>query len=340
MTLPIRLYYLCSGAVLALALPGVAVAEGTLNIMNAGGEYGDSIEACVNKPFTEKTGITVVTETPGGFAKMQAQAKSGVITNTTSDASTGDMLRMAAEGLIEPIDWAKMNPEPMFDEAKNEFGFGASYFSTIMASRIDVPAVANWVEFFDSEAFPGKRALPTYPDFVLPFAAMGGGQSMEDAAKGVDLDLAFATLEKIQDDIIWWESGAQPAQLLKDNEAQYAIAWSGRVLGQEGVLASFNQGMLDISWNVVAKGITDEQRDMLYQWLALQTNVEVQECLVGYLPYPGPSPELAARVAPEVAANFPTAEANKAVQWLVPGQWWFDNAADVEKRWTEFKLLQ
>ena len=75
----------------------MAAAEAVLNIMNAGGEYGDSVEACVTKPFFDKTGVKVVTETPGGFAKMQAQAKSGVITNTTSDGSTGDMLRMAAE---------------------------------------------------------------------------------------------------------------------------------------------------------------------------------------------------------------------------------------------------
>lgn len=335
-----KISYLCSAAFLALSLPGAALAEGTLNILNSGGEYGDSIEACVNKPLLEAEGIKVITETPGGFAKIQAQAKSGVITNATTDASTGDMLRMAAEGLIEPIDWAKLNPEPMFDEAKNKFGFGASYYSTIMAYRSDAAAPSNWVEFFDTKKFPGVRALPSYPDFVLPFAAIAGGQSIEDAAKGVDLDLAFATLEKIKDDVIWWESGAQPAQLLKDNEAQYAIAWSGRVLGQDGVTATYNQGMLDISWWVMAKGITDEQRDMLYTWLRYQTKSDVQACLVGYLPYPGASPDLESKVTPEQAAAFPTAAGNKAVQWLVPGQWWFENGAAVEKRWSKFKLLQ
>jgi len=284
MRLPFGLLTSCAAAILALASPGVVLAEGTLNVMSAGGEYGDSLEACVNKPLLASDGLTVVMNTPGGFAKLQAQAKSGVITNATTDASTGDMLRMAAEGLIEPIDWAKLNPEPMFDEAKNANGFGASYYSTIMAWRSDAPAPTNWVDFFDTEKFPGMRALPAYPDFVLPFAAMGGGQSVEDAAKGVDLDLAFATLERVKDSVIWWESGAQPAQLLKDNEAQYAIAWSGRVMGQEGVTASYNQGMLDISWWVVAKGISDEQRDLLYTWLRAQTNADVQSCLVGFLP--------------------------------------------------------
>ena len=36
--------------------------------------------------------------------------------------STSELSRMAAEGLIEEIDWEAIDPKPMFDEAKNEFG--------------------------------------------------------------------------------------------------------------------------------------------------------------------------------------------------------------------------
>lgn len=311
-----------------------------LHIMNSGGEYGDALDKCVNGPLLKDANIKVITETPGGYAKIAAQAKSGVITNTVTDGSTGDMYRLAAEGLLEPIDWAKLNPEPMFDEAKNANGFGASYYSTIMAWRKDAKAPQNFVDFFDTEKFPGKRALPDYPEFVLAFAAMGDGMTPEEVQKGVDLDRAFKTLERIKKDTIWWQSGAQPAQLLKDNEVQYAIAWSGRVLGQEGVEATYNQGMLDISWWMVAKGISDEQRDMLYAWMKVQSNAEVQKCILDFLPYPGPSPQLEKIVTPEVLKTFPTSAENKKVQWLINGQWWFDHAAEVEKRWNEFKLAQ
>ena len=311
-----------------------------LHVMTAGGEYGDSLDKCINEQLLKDAGIKVISETPGGYAKIAAQAKSGVIVNTVTDGSTGDMHRLAAEGLLEPIDWAKLNPEPMFDEAKNPNGFGASYFSTIMAWRNDAKAPQNFVDFFDTEKFPGKRALPDYPEFVLAFAALGDGMTPEEVSKGVDLDRAFKTLERVKKDTIWWQSGAQPAQLLKDNEAQYAIAWSGRVLGQDGVTATYNQGMLDISWWVVAKGISDEQREMLYAWLRAQSNAEKQKCLVSFLPYPGASPELEKIVTPEMLKTFPTSSENKKVQWLSNGQWWFDNAKEVEKRWNEFKLLQ
>ena len=91
-------------AMLALCTSGAATAqEKVLRVMNSGGSYGDSIEECVNKPLMEQAGIKVVQESPGGFAKLQAQGRSGVIANTTTDASTGDLLRMVAADLVEPM---------------------------------------------------------------------------------------------------------------------------------------------------------------------------------------------------------------------------------------------
>ena len=131
-----------------------------LHVMDAGGQWGDAVAKCVDEPLLKEKGIKVITETPGGYAKLAAQAKSGVINNVSTDGSTSELSRMAAEGLIEEIDWAAIDPKPMFDEAKNKYGFGSSYYSTIMAWRKGVPAPGNWVEFFDTEKFTGKRALP------------------------------------------------------------------------------------------------------------------------------------------------------------------------------------
>ena len=73
---------------------------------------------------------------------------------------------------------------------------------------------------------------------------------------------------------------------------------------------------------------------------AIRSNAEVQKCMLDFLPYPGPSPKLEKIVAPDVLKTFPTSVENKKVQWLINGQWWFDHAAEVEKRWNEFKLQQ
>jgi putative spermidine/putrescine transport system substrate-binding protein len=333
------LYAVTAAAMMAFAMPALAQVK-ELHVMDAGGQWGDAVAKCIDEPLLKEKGIKVVTETPGGYAKMAAQAKSGVINNVATDGSTSELARMAAEGLLEEIDWGAINPMPMFDEAKNKYGFGSSYYSTIMAWRKGVPAPSNWVEFFDTEKFPGKRALPDYPDYVLPFAAMADGMTPEEISKGIDLDRAFKTLKRVKKDTIWWQAGAQPPQLLKDNEAQYAISWSGRVVGQDGVETSFNQGMLDMSWFMIAKGASEDQKKMLYQWFHEQTIPEKQACVAQYISYPGPSPELEKLLPKDKLNQFPTYSENKKVQWLINGDWWFKNAAEIEKRWNEFKLEQ
>ena len=138
------------------------------------------------------------------------------------------------------------------------------------------------------------------------------------------------------------------------SSSAYAISWSGRVVGQEGVETSFNQGMLDVSWFVVAKGAndeqllllvvakgaTDEQKKLLYRWFQDQAIAEKQACVAQYISYPGPSPELEALLPKDKLHEFPTYSENKKVQWLASGDWWYKNAAEIEKRWNEFKLQQ
>ena len=333
-------FSILSGLMLALAVPAAAQEVKELHVMDAGGQWGDAVAKCVDEPLLKDKGIKVIVETPGGYAKLAAQVKAGVVNNVSTDAGTNELSRMISEGLIEKIDWAAVNPEPMFEEARNEYGFGSSYYSTIMAWRKDAAAPKDWAEFFDTEKFPGKRALPDYPDYLLPFAAIADGVAPDEVAKGFDLDRAFKTLERVKKDAIWWQAGAQPPQLLKDNEAQYAISWSGRVIGQEGIDTSFNQGMLDVSWFVVAKGATEEQKQMLYQWFKAQTEVEKQACVAQYVSYPGPSPELEKHLPKDKLAEFPTYSENKKIQWFANGDWWFKNAAEIEKRWNEFKLQQ
>lgn len=311
-----------------------------LHVIHAGGQWGDAVHKCIDEDIMEKQhGIKVIVESPGGLAKLRAMVESGNISATAFDAETGELFQEIALGLIEPIDWAKINPDPMFDDAKHEYGFGSSYYSTVMAFRNDAKAPKNWVDFFDTVNFPGKRALPVYPGFILPFAALGDGVPV-DQLFPLDVDRAFKTLERIKDDVIWWEAGAQPPQLLQDNEAQYAISWSGRVAGKEGITVSFQDGMLDTSWFVIAKGASEAEKEAAWIWFREQSKAEAQACVAQYISYTGPSPDLDALLPQDRLNEFPTTSANRAVQWLTDGQWWYENAEAVQQRWEEFRLVQ
>jgi putative spermidine/putrescine transport system substrate-binding protein len=310
-----------------------------LHVLWAGGQWGDAVHTCVDEDMLKEHGIKVVEESPGGLAKMEAMIQSGNITHTVFDFPTDEVERAKAKGLLAKMDYDKIKPFAMFPEAKQEYAIGPSYFSTIMAWRADAKAPSNWTEFFDTENFPGKRALPDYPGFVLPFAALGDGVPV-DKLFPLDLDRAFKTLDRIKADTIWWQAGAQAPQLLKDNEAQYAISWSGRVVGQDGIKTSFNQGMLDISWYGIPKGADPAEMEAAWIWLRMQTDPKRQACVAQYISYTGPSPDLDALLPKDKLDQFPTYSENKKVQWLANAQWWLDNTDLVEKRWQEFKLAQ
>lgn len=326
-------------ALIALGLPAAAEPAKTLRILTAGGEWTDAVAKCVDAPFTQKYGIKVELDTPAGYAKLAGLAQSGNVNVALLDLETTELERANATGLLDPIAWDKVAPATMFPDAKKPYGFASTYFSTIMAWRPDAKAPSNWVEFFDTKNFPGKRALPDYPGYVLAFAAIADGV---DPAKlfPLDLDRAFKTLERIKGDTIWWTAGGQSAQLLQDNEAQYAIGWSGRIANKTDIKHSFNQGMLDTSWWGMPKGADPAMQEAAQLYLHEYSDPKQQACIAQYISYTGPSPELDPLLPKDKLEQFPNFKKNRDVQFVTDGKWWYDNAAEVERRWQEFKLAQ
>ena len=43
------------------------------------------------------------------------------------------------------------------------------------------------------------------------------------------VDRAFKKLDTIKKDIVWWDAGAQPPQLLASKEVVMTTAWNGRI---------------------------------------------------------------------------------------------------------------
>ena len=327
-----------SALVLAMQVAPAGAQVSELRMTEAGGASGESIEKGYLVPFTKETGIEVVRENPSGLGKLRAMVESGNVTSTLLELSSPELEQAKALDLVEPLDWDAIDPMPIFDEARDESGYGYQYYSTIMAWREDAPAPSNWQDFWDTENFPGKRALPDYPAYVLPMALLADGVA-PDELYPLDLDRAFASLEKIKDDVaVWWQAGAQPPQLLKDNEVQYAVAWSGRVAGQDGVAYSFDQGQLDLAFFVVPKGADPASKEAAMGILHQMSVPDNQAVAAEVIPYTGNSPDLEPLLPQDQLDQYPTTTENKDKQFLSDAKWWFENAEEVETRWQEFKL--
>ncbi|MFP5405752.1 MAG: extracellular solute-binding protein, partial [Gammaproteobacteria bacterium] len=275
---------------------------------------------------------------PTSVGKLQAMVQSKNITSTLVELGATNVVQARALGLLEPLDWAAIDPAPMYPEARWPDAFGYQYFSTIMAWQKGAKKPASWADFWNVKDFPGKRALPDYPSYALPLALLADGVKPENLYP-LDLDRAFASLGKIKDHVaVWWKAGAQAPQLLEDKEVKYAAAWSGRVVENPKLEYTYNQGLLMLSYFVVPKGADPASKAAAMGLLHEMSQLKNQVVAANIIPYTGPSPDLEQAIAKEKADDYPTSETNKKAQTLADPVWTADNAKAIEKRWQEFKL--
>ena len=194
-----------------LALPGIARAQSQvreIRMMEAGGLSGDSIEAGYIRPFTARTGIRVVRENPTPVGKLRAMVEPRTFPGVLLERGGFPPAIAQAAGLIEPLDWAAINPDPMFEEAKLPYGFGYQYYSTLMAWRSDAKPLTSWADFWNVRDFPGKRTVPDNVTSALPMALLADGVAT-DKLYPLDLNRAFRKLEQIKGSVaVWWGAGA------------------------------------------------------------------------------------------------------------------------------------
>lgn len=233
--------------ILSTALCGMAfAANADVTVMSWGGAYGAAQTEGHLKPFTAKTGIaTTMTDSDNPATPIKAMVEAGNVTIDVASVEYADAIRLCDEGLLEPID---INSLPAGDDgtpAAEDFLAGAvtdcgvstdiwaniyAYDTTKFAADAAPKTVAD---FFDLEKFPGKRGLKKGAKAVLEFALMGDGVPASEVyatlATPEGVDRAFAKLDTIKKDVVWWEAGAQPPQLLADGEVVMATAYNGRI---------------------------------------------------------------------------------------------------------------
>lgn len=332
----------------ALCLVALATASSIANaqvkgvkefrILESGGPSGESIEQAYIKPFSAKSAVKVVRESPGGIGKLQAMVQSKNVTATLVELGSTQVAMARALGLLEPLDWAAINPAPMYPEARMPDAFGYQYFSTVMAWEKGTKKLTSWADFWNVKDFPGKRALPDYASYALPLALLADGVKPENLYP-LDVDRAFASLQKIKGSVaVWWTSGAQAPQLLEDKEVKYAGAWSGRIVGNAKLDYTYNQGLLQVSYFAVPKGADAASKAAAMGLLHEMSDLKNQAVASSIIPYTGASPGIEKTMAKDKVNDYPTSEANKKLQVLSDPNWTADNVKMIEKRWQEFKL--
>jgi len=336
---------LIASAIVAL-VSSVSVAQARdLTIVSFGGNYQDAQREIYFKPFSAATNTPFLEESwDGGIGVIAAKMETPPSDWDVVQVETEELALGCADGLYEKVDWEKLGGKDKFiDAAVHDCGVGTIVWSTAIAYDGDklkgdnVPK--SWADFWDTEKFPGKRGLRRGPKYALEFALIADGVPINEVYKVLStpegVDRAFAKLGKLKKDIVWWESGAQPIQLLASGEVAMTAVYNGRIAGinkKEGKnfkIAWPGSVYAVDSW-VVMKDSPNKEKG--FEFIKFASQPENQSKLPEYVAYGITNVDAAKLVKPELLADLPTDPANLEVSLALDGDFWVDNIEELNKR--------
>ncbi|SFW99726.1 putative spermidine/putrescine transport system substrate-binding protein [Paracoccus pantotrophus] len=222
-----------------------SAAHADLKVMSWGGGYGKAQNEAYVKPFAQEFGInTSMIDADNPATPLIAQVEAGNVSVDVVSVTYADAVRLCDEGLVEIIDPATLAPAPDGTPAAEDFlpgsltecGVSTDIWANIYAydsARFPEEKPTTIADFFDTAKFPGKRGLAKSPKAVLEIALMADGVPANEVYDVLStpegVDRAFAKLDTIKSDIVWWEAGAQAPQLLADGEVVMTTAYNGRI---------------------------------------------------------------------------------------------------------------
>lgn len=341
----------------ALTTVSFAASAGDLTVVSWGGSYATSQIEAYHKPFTEKTGIKVVSvDADNPATPIKAQVEAGNVSIDVADIELSDAVRLCDEGLLEPIDPAILPAAPDGTPATEDFIDGAIsecavaniVWSTVYAydtTKFSGDAPTTMADFFDTAKFPGKRGLRKGAKANLEMALMADGVPAGEVYDLLETDegvaRAFAKLDTIKGDVVWWEAGAQPPQLLADGEVLMTTAYNGRIFNAaagEGkpFQIVWDGQIMDFDLFVVPKGAPN--KDAAMEFIAFATDTQRLADQAKWISY-GPARKSSGALVglyqdgkTEMGPQMPTAEANLANALVNNFEFWADRDVELNER--------
>lgn len=313
--------------------PSIArAANGNLVFVNWGGDALGAMETAFGKPFADETGITVRYDGSGPTeGAIIAQASGGSPTWDLVDAEPFSAQALGRQGMVTPIDYSIVDP------AKQREGFGWEYSSSCYfysyviaydATQFDTPPT-SMADFFDTDKFPGKRAMHKWGAGMWEAALLADGVAPADLYP-LDLERAHKKIQGFKEHIgAFWGGGAESQSLLlngdvsmaliwntrasllhKDTEGEITFTWDDGIIGPGGIaVLKNNPGGVEAAMRYIAATQVPERQAMLFQ-------------LMGN----GPSNPAADALIPEEERMFnPMDPANRPKQTALDMDWYETN---------------
>ncbi len=355
-SVPVAAFLLISGSV-------TTTQAAELVVVSWGGAYSKSQQLAYYDPFmVDNPDIQIINDDSAseGVAKLRAQAEVGNVTWSLLDAIAADVISLCDEGLIEEIDHdTLLAPAPDGTPASEDFGemivspcfIPEIVYSTTFGYRTDLVSTAptSIADVFDLNKIPGKRSLEKKPINNLEWALLADGVSADAVYETLDtpegVAQAFAKLDSIKDQVVWWTRGAQPSQLLADGEVVMASAYNGRLFSaieedKQPIAMMWDWQVFDLSGWVIPVGAP--HRDEVLKLVRFATDTQRLADQAKYISY-GPARKSSAPLVSthailgiDMNPHMPTDPNNSKTTLLFNYEWWADNQDDLNEQFASW----
>jgi putative spermidine/putrescine transport system substrate-binding protein len=328
-----------------------AKAEESLVFVSFGGGYTASQKAAFIDPFVAESGVKVnIEDYSGGLAEIRSQVEAGNVMWGVIDVEMQDMVLGCDEGLFENVSDIVLPASPngtaaaddYLENTLHECGVGSIVWSNVIAFNNnafpgDKPSTVK--DFFDTKKFKGKRGVMKKPQVILEWALIADGVSgdkvYEVLSTEAGVDRAFAKLDTIKDQVVWWETHAMAPQLLADREVSMTTAANGRMYGaiveeKQPFTVIWDHQIWNLDLWAIPKGSKNIEQARAF--IAASARPERMADQTNYISY-GPVRKSAAElIKPEIKPYMPTAAGN--FDNAIPNgfEFWADFGGELSER--------
>nr|WP_234826527.1 ABC transporter substrate-binding protein [Sinorhizobium meliloti] len=332
------------GMAMALIVAVTPALSRDLTITAWGGTSQEAQRKIFFEPFGQQKGIKVLDDSwNGGIGVVEAKVKTGDPNWDVLQVEADELAVGCADGLYETLDWSKIgNKEDWTEAAVSDCGVGANLWSTALtydSAKFPQSAPSSWADFWDVQKFVGKRGMRKGPKMMLEFALMADGVKPTEVydvlrAPG-GIDRAFAKLDQLKPNIVWFESSAQSVQLVASGEVAMSVGFDQRIT----VFNKNENRKLKVVWPgsiyaidswVVLKGAANKEAGM--EFIAFASDPKRMAELPLLTPVGLPNKVAAAQLPRDLAVTLPSSAENMKDAISIDADFWLDNIQTLTAR--------
>lgn len=341
-----------------VAATAAAAQDKEVVVMGWGGAYTTSQVEGYHKPFAAATGVKVVSvDSDNPAAPIKQQVEAGNVSIDVASLEYADAIRLCDEGLLETIDPATLATAPDGTPASEDFIAGG-ITDCMVATDVWASVIAynttkfgdnppkTAADFFDLEKFPGKRGMRRGAKVNLELALLADGVPPDEVYDLLNTEegvaRAFAKLDTIKPEIVWWEAGAQAPQMLNDGTVTMSTAYNGRIF----FAAVNDKSPFEIIWDgqiyefegwVIPKGAPNMEEAK--EFVVFSTTTDSSAKAAEWISYGPPRASSAAipktfqgKGEVDMAPHLPTSPENLSNALMSSFDFWVDRDSELNER--------